>query len=71
MLTIKSDDVGGRASAYEAILKGEKIKSPNVPASFNLLVNELKALGLSIEVKEKIQPDPTKLRKPYENTKGE
>ena len=56
MLTIKSDDVPGRAAAYEAILKGEKIKPPNIPASFNLLVNELKSLGLSIEVKEKPKP---------------
>jgi len=53
MLTIKSDDVAGRASAYESILKGESIKNPNVPASFNLLVLELKSLGLSVEVKEK------------------
>lgn len=53
ILTIKSDDVPGRTAAYEAILKGEKIKSPNVPASFNLLVNEMKALGLNIEVIEK------------------
>jgi DNA-directed RNA polymerase subunit beta len=53
MLTIKSDDIQGRASTYEAILKGEKIKPPNIPASFNLLVNELKSLGLSVEVKEK------------------
>jgi len=53
MLTIKSDDVLGRAATYEAILKGEPIKNPSIPASFNLLVNELKSLGLSIEVKEK------------------
>jgi len=53
MLTIKSDDVPGRAAAYEAILKGEEIKNPNIPASFNLLVAELKSLGLSVEVKEK------------------
>jgi len=53
MLTIKSDDVPGRAAAYEAILKGEKISSPNLPASFNLLINELKALGLGVEIKEK------------------
>jgi len=53
MLTIKSDDVQGRAALYEAILKGEPIKNPNVPASFNLLVNELKALGLAVEIKEK------------------
>ncbi len=53
MLTIKSDDVPGRAATYEAILKGEEIKNPNIPASFNLLVAELKSLGLSVEVKEK------------------
>ncbi|MBI1975019.1 MAG: hypothetical protein HYS57_01510, partial [Parcubacteria group bacterium] len=50
MLTIKSDDVLGRASAYESIIRGETIKSPNIPASFNVLVNELKALGLSVEL---------------------
>jgi DNA-directed RNA polymerase subunit beta len=53
MMTIKSDDVQGRAAAYEAILKGEEIRNPNIPASFNLLVLELKSLGLSVEVKEK------------------
>ena len=53
MLTIKSDDVPGRAATYESILKGEEIKEPNIPASFNLLVAELKSLGLSVEVKEK------------------
>ncbi len=53
MLTIKSDDVSGRAATYESILKGEEIKSPNIPSSFNLMVNELKSLGLSVEVKER------------------
>jgi DNA-directed RNA polymerase subunit beta len=53
MLTIKSDDVAGRAHAYESLLKGEPIRHPNIPASFNLLVNELKSLGLAVEVKEK------------------
>jgi len=53
MLTIKSDDVSGRAATYEAILKGEPIRNPSIPASFNLLVSELKSLGLSVEVKEK------------------
>jgi len=53
MLTIKSDDVLGRAATYESILKGEPIRNPNIPASFNLLVAELKSLGLSVEVKEK------------------
>jgi DNA-directed RNA polymerase subunit beta len=57
MLTIKSDDVTGRAATYEAILKGEEIRNPSVPASFNLLVAELKSLGLSIEVKEKFIED--------------
>jgi DNA-directed RNA polymerase subunit beta len=53
VLTIKSDDVLGRAATYESILKGEPIRNPNVPASFNLLVAELKSLGLNVEVKEK------------------
>jgi DNA-directed RNA polymerase subunit beta len=53
MLTIKSDDIQGRGAAYEAILKGEPIKNLNVPASFNLLALELKALCLGVEVKEK------------------
>jgi len=53
ILTIKSDDVAGRAAAYESILKGEPIRHPNIPASFNLLVAELKSLGLSVEIKEK------------------
>jgi DNA-directed RNA polymerase subunit beta len=53
MLTYKSDDIAGRAAVYEAILKGEKIKAPNIPASFSLLVSELKSLGLAVEIKEK------------------
>jgi len=57
MLTIKSDDVVGRANAYEAILKGEKIKNPNIPASFNLLLAELKALSLNVIIKGKIEED--------------
>ncbi|MBZ9569609.1 DNA-directed RNA polymerase subunit beta [Patescibacteria group bacterium] len=57
MLTIKSDDVQGRAAAYQAILKGEPIRHPNIPASLNLLINELKALGLNVEIKEKPKED--------------
>ncbi len=53
MLTIKSDDVVGRAAAYESILKGEPIKNPNIPSSFSLLINELKALALGADVLEK------------------
>jgi DNA-directed RNA polymerase subunit beta' len=49
MLTIKSDDILGRAAAYESIIRGETIKEPNVPASFNVLVSELKSLGFNIQ----------------------
>ncbi|OGI25230.1 MAG: DNA-directed RNA polymerase subunit beta [Candidatus Moranbacteria bacterium RBG_13_45_13] len=52
MLTIKSDDVLGRSKAYESIIKGEKIRNPNVPASFNVLVSELKGLCLNVELAE-------------------
>jgi DNA-directed RNA polymerase subunit beta len=48
MLTIKSDDVVGRAKAFEAVVKGVDIPEASVPESFNVLVNELKALGLNI-----------------------
>ena len=57
MLTIKSDDVIGRATTYESILKGEPIRNPNIPASFNLLVAELKSLGMAVEVKERPRQD--------------
>ncbi|MFA6160012.1 MAG: DNA-directed RNA polymerase subunit beta [Parcubacteria group bacterium] len=50
MLTIKSDDVMGRSKAYESIIKGEMIKSPNIPASFHVLVSELKGLGMNVEL---------------------
>jgi DNA-directed RNA polymerase subunit beta len=58
MLTIKSDDVLGRSKAYEAIIKGEEIKSPNLPASFHVLVNELKGLCLDVElIGQKVESD--------------
>jgi len=50
ILTIKSDDVLGRAKAYESIIKGEPIKRLNVPESFNVLIRELKGLGLDVEL---------------------
>jgi len=49
-LTIKSDDVTGRAKTYEAIVKNEEILQPGVPESFKVLVKELQSLGLAIEV---------------------
>ncbi|MFY0653737.1 MAG: DNA-directed RNA polymerase subunit beta [Cyclobacteriaceae bacterium] len=48
ILTIKSDDVIGRAKAYEAIVKGENMNKPNIPESFNVLVHELRGLALEI-----------------------
>ena len=51
MLTIKSDDIVGRAAAFDAIVKGEKVRAPNIPASFNVLINELKGLALDVELK--------------------
>lgn len=50
MLTIKSDDVIGRSKAYEAIIKGEPIQKPQIPASFYVLVKELQSLGLNVEM---------------------
>lgn len=50
ILTIKSDDVPGRSKAYESIIKGEAITKLNVPESFNVLVRELKGLGLEVEL---------------------
>jgi DNA-directed RNA polymerase subunit beta len=50
ILTIKSDDVSGRAKAYEAIVKGENMPTPGIPESFNVLLHELRGLGLSISM---------------------
>ena len=49
MLTVKSDDVQGRVNTYEAIVKGEPIEEPSIPASFRVLVKELQSLGLAVE----------------------
>ncbi len=53
MLTIKSDDVMGRAKAYEAIVKGETMPEPGIPESFNVLMHELKGLGLDVRLEDK------------------
>ena len=50
MLTIKSDDVYGRAKAYESIIKDEPIVGPKLPESFNVLVKELQGLGLRVDL---------------------
>ena len=64
MLTIKSDDVTGRAKAYESIIKGDDILQPGVPESFKVLVKELQSLGLALEV---INEEETKIA-PAEET---
>ena len=59
VLTIKSDDVSGRAKTYEAIIKNEDILQPGVPESFKVLIMELRSLGLAVEViseEEKVSP---------------
>jgi len=50
MLTVKSDDVNGRAKAYESIVKGDPLPVPGIPESFNVLLHELRGLGLSIKL---------------------
>jgi DNA-directed RNA polymerase subunit beta len=51
MLTIKSDDVVGRANAYKAIIQGLPVEAPNIPESFRVLIAELRSLGLNLELK--------------------
>ena len=51
ILTVKSDDVAGRVKIYETIIKGEENFHSGVPESFNILVKEIKSLGLNIELK--------------------
>ncbi|BCX16304.1 MAG: DNA-directed RNA polymerase subunit beta [Candidatus Parcubacteria bacterium] len=57
MITIKSDDVLGRASAFESIVKGEDVKISNSPSAFNVLVSEINSLGLKIEPLKKEDVD--------------
>jgi DNA-directed RNA polymerase subunit beta len=60
MLTIKSDDVVGRSAAFEAIIRGQEIKKPNLPASFNVLLAELKSLGLNVTYDYEKRADESK-----------
>ena len=68
MITIKSDDVAGRTQAYEAIVKGATIKKPNIPESFNVLIKELQAIALNIELldREELQQKEESIRSRYE-----
>ncbi|OHA58277.1 MAG: DNA-directed RNA polymerase subunit beta [Candidatus Vogelbacteria bacterium RIFOXYD1_FULL_44_32] len=51
MLTIKSDDIVGRSQTFDSLVKGEHVKQPSIPASFNVMLNELRGLGLDVELK--------------------
>jgi len=55
MITIKSDDVAGRTQAYEAIVKNAPIKKPNIPESFNVLLKELQAIWLDLDLLDKTE----------------
>ncbi len=73
ILTIKSDDVPGRSKAYESIIKGEAIKKINIPESFNVLVRELKGLGLDVELlkdKQRVDADEAARVMPLKLTRG-
>ena len=50
MLTIKSDDILGRSATFDSIIKGEKIKEPNIPAAFNVLLNNMRGLALDVQL---------------------
>ncbi len=50
ILTIKSDDIVGRSQAFDAIVKGERLRQPNIPASFNVLLKSLRGLALDVEL---------------------
>ena len=52
ILTVKSDDVIGRAKTYESIVKGDTLPEPGLPESFNVLMHELNGLGLDIRLEE-------------------
>ena len=63
MLTVKSDDIVGRSAAFDGIIKGEDVKEPNTPASFTVMLNTLRGLGLDV--------DPRKVEGVKENLIGE
>ena len=57
MLTVKSDDVVGRTKVYEAIVKGDDSFEAGIPESFNVLVKEMRSLGLNVELSSLTQTD--------------
>ena len=59
MLSVKSDDVAGRTKVYEAIVRGDDAFEAGIPESFNVLVKEIRSLGLNIELKSSDLPADT------------
>ncbi|MEK9178081.1 MAG: DNA-directed RNA polymerase subunit beta [Patescibacteria group bacterium] len=57
ILTVKSDDIMGRSQTYDSIVKGERMKAPNLPASFNVLLKTLRGLALNVELVKRPQVD--------------
>ncbi len=55
MLTIKSDDIQGRSQAFDSIVKGQKLLEPNTPASFNVLLSNLRGLGIDVELERETE----------------
>jgi DNA-directed RNA polymerase subunit beta len=62
MLTVKSDDVAGRTKVYEAIVRGDDAFEAGIPESFNVLVKEMRSLGLNVELENSVVEDVTRLR---------
>jgi len=71
MLTIKSDDVVGRAKAFEAIVKGTQIPQSRIPESFRVLVSELKSLGLAVTPEGVVEKEPEELEEEVTEGSGE
>jgi DNA-directed RNA polymerase subunit beta len=72
MLTIKSDDIMGRSAAFDTMVHGEPISHPNIPASFNVLLSNMRGLALDVELKKAVgstEPEPAK--KPARATRPE
>jgi DNA-directed RNA polymerase subunit beta len=63
VLTVKSDDIQGRSATFDAIVKGEDLRQPNLPASFNVLLNSLRGLALDVELKKDNKGDKDSFKK--------
>ena len=64
MLTVKSDDVSGRTKAYETIVRGNDDFEAGIPESFNVLVMELRSLGLNVELRDRVVENETRHIRP-------